>query len=563
MSLKQFTEKIVVSDKLTAGNFAPAKGAPVSELIIKDHLPDELPLDSTVDSDAVASDAAAVDQPLLMAKADIELSPVSEYSGAVASDADFTYADHITSEVAEFAADQPELLAMNTVQHIVDSTVLPTETGGGISWGWIGAGAVAGGVGGYLLALEHGDSAGPVAAAAETVHVVVEKEGAFIDTANYGVRDAGEDTIADFGVGGNADLEGKAVFVHFNDVIDSDPKKAVFGSAQGPLDFAGFGSDDKVEIDVSGFLHNVWESTHGLRFFTDLEAEFHVDGGQSLPATQWERIFPTLDMRHYSADTSWQWGFITTSGPVISVSRITGDGSSYGNSMSFFRVGQFKDDYLIAFGSESAPTHPLASNLSGYVLAENQVDFVNLPVIVGINQNGAWYDVNDNGIRDAGELTGITDVDATNNTVVFHVYDVPMDAVEEVPAPIDVKGFGLDDRILIDADTLHYNGFADFDLFTNAVASRIRNSTPAFTGHSCSTLSNSFNSGDSAHWAGVSLKYNTDTNINTGSVNLISRNLDGNSTILNINSFSSKFFDGSNRFREVVDFVNPVQPHVE
>jgi hypothetical protein len=262
MALKQFTEKIVVSDKLTAANFAPAKGAPVSELIITDHLPVDMLLDAVVTSDAVASDLAAVDQPLLMAKADIEPSPVSEYSAAVISDADFAYTDHITSDVATFESDQPELVAMNVAEHIADNAILAAETGGGMPWGWIGAGAVAGGVGGYLLSVGHGDDAPAATVPEDEVRVIVTGEGAFIDVNNDGIlddSDLGSDGYipADFSAGENAGLADHAVTIHFHEapITDTSPFKAAFGvaPASGLLDFTGFSVNDMIEIDVNAY----------------------------------------------------------------------------------------------------------------------------------------------------------------------------------------------------------------------------------------------------------------------------------------------------------------------
>lgn len=267
MAAKQFTEKMVVSDKLTAGNFASMKGAPASELIITDHLPDDMQLDAAVNSDAVASDVAAVDQPLLMAKADIELSP-SESAGVVVSDADFAYTDHIVSDIAEAVSDQSELVAMNSVQHISDNTVLAAETGSGMPWGWIGAGAVAGGVGGYLLSVGHGDSAGPVAQ--PEVHIIVEDveiveqtgsyiTRAFFDINGNGVKDAEDSTEAFFGgLNDNVDLANNKVTIHFHDVPVAETggnAKTVFGAAaSAPLDFSGFTEDDLIELDMNAYF---------------------------------------------------------------------------------------------------------------------------------------------------------------------------------------------------------------------------------------------------------------------------------------------------------------------
>lgn len=245
---KQFTEKMVVSDKLVLGNFGPMMGVSDSKPMIIDHLLDGIVTDSAVASDAIASDVAAVDQPLLMAKADIEIG--EHASSSIASDADITYTDHISSDLAEAVSDQHELVAMNTIQHITDSTVLAEENAagaGGIPWMWMGAAAIAGGGLGVAFGANHGgNDAAPAAASVDLGHIVVEREGAFVDVNADGIHQTDGNEVAI----SNADLSAKleandvAVTIHFNDV----PMEAI--------NLTGFGEDDKIQFDVTALHDN-------------------------------------------------------------------------------------------------------------------------------------------------------------------------------------------------------------------------------------------------------------------------------------------------------------------
>ncbi len=539
---KQFTEKVVASDKLVAGNFAPAKGASSKDLIMTDHLLDGVLIDHSANSETVASDLAAVDQPLLMAKADIELSASGESAGAVASDADFSYTDHITSDVAEIVSDQPELVAMNTVQHISDSTVQAAETGSGIYWGWIGAGAVAGGVGGYLLALDHGDSGAPAAGGPETLTVIVEHDIAYIDANQNGKFDEGTEVMAVFGAGDNVHFVDNHVTVHFNDAPDA-----------GALDFSGFGADDKVEIDVSGFSHDVWHTSYGLNLFVDIDsassAGFAIGGNNSHIASTWSRHFPTSGMMDsvHNGDMDNNWGFGTKGGggPYISVSCVTGkfQPHNYSAYESRFSVEQAGTKLWAPVGVNMVT---LADHLPGN-LELNQVSFVNYPLIVGIDSVGAWNDVNDNGSRDDSGLSVSGGVDASDRTVVFHVYDLPGN-----PDNIKVSGFGLDDRILIDLQSLNgpQGDLPNPSVFNHPVATQ-------YTLFASSTSWLWRETGDGFHWAGAALYVSSGGGTVYLGAGATVETTTESAAILHISSLSSGYYNAARPLQQVVDFVNP------
>jgi hypothetical protein len=80
------------------------------------------------------------------------------------------------------------------------------------------------------------------ATTATTYSVVVESTGAWIDTNADGVKDTGETTA--FTNSGEYTLAEDTVTIEFNDVPDT------------AIDLTGFGTDDRVEIDVTAWLNN-------------------------------------------------------------------------------------------------------------------------------------------------------------------------------------------------------------------------------------------------------------------------------------------------------------------
>ena len=77
-------------------------------------------------------------------------------------------------------------------------------------------------------------------------NVVVESGVAYIDLNGDGVKDANDTILADFTPEtGNVDLALNPVVIHYNNAIPSSP-----------LNLSGFGSDDRIEIDVQAFIDN-------------------------------------------------------------------------------------------------------------------------------------------------------------------------------------------------------------------------------------------------------------------------------------------------------------------
>ena len=471
---KQFTEKIVVSHKLTVGNFPPAKGVSAKDLIIADHLQDGVLEDHSANSETVASDVAAVDQPLLMAKADIDAIASGE-SAAVVSDAVVTYTDHIAYDVAEVVSDQPELLAMNTVQHISDSAVLADENGGGgggIPWMWVGAAAVAGGGLGVALGSNHGGNDAAPAAGAPTVHVVVERFGAFIDTDKDGMKDIDERTAAVFSEGGNADLVNDTVTVHFNNV----PLNAI--------NLTGFTGDDKIQFDVGSFqdhhlLDTASNSITGLSI-GELSTSFSFSG-------------PSITLYRYQVD----WEFSDFNGKANHSGYYGLRVSSIEKSVSGTETGAiaYWRDPENALNYQANVLHPLYNNSNTDEIIDNLndstathglVEFIwpadeeHVDVIINVSDGNAYIDQNGDGILNVSDYIGggcgsyepavfsggNADLASKDVTIHFHEYANPT---------LDLSGFTSNDLIEIDGDFLNITRHAQttINTFSTVIAKNL------------------------------------------------------------------------------------------
>jgi hypothetical protein len=202
---------------------AAAWSGGMQKVVLKKPIAEELQPEEVVAADTLVADGEVADQ-LQMALADI---PSAEFTDSAAAASD--------------------LLALNTVQSLVDSTVQaaePAAEGGASNWLLLGGAAVLGGGVAALAIADSDDNDDPAAPPSDEVAVVVERTGAFIDEDADGVLDEGEDTAADFGEDGNADLANLDVTIQFNDV----PETA--------LNLTGFGTDDLLEFDVAALQEN-------------------------------------------------------------------------------------------------------------------------------------------------------------------------------------------------------------------------------------------------------------------------------------------------------------------
>ena len=325
-----------------------------------------------------------------------------------------------------------------------------------------------------------------------TVHVVVERDGALIDYDGDGVRDNGENRLAVFGAGGNADLAGLTpVIIHFNDI------------PQSALDLTGFGTDDKIEFDVaslqgsSASILNPTAAAAGLASFTF--------GALSLVGYNFTRISGT------SPSTS------TTSYNRVRVhqatnTRIGFSGSSHAGvyGISFTSINTSisgRTNGIVAYWTDTGNALNNDANLLPDYTGSNHTDVLaalnanNYPGLVEFvwpvnvvvdDQAGnvaMFIDTNANGVRDAGEdtlaLIGQTQadvddfntaavtgygsqlVDLASEQVTIHYNDLPTGAW--VP---DLTGFDGNDRIEIDRDAM-VSGISGNDTASLSLQNRV------------------------------------------------------------------------------------------
>ena len=263
-----------------------------------------------------------------------------------------------------------------------------------------------------------------------TIHVVVERDGAYVDSNANGVHDRGEDTLA-FDqymevATDRVDLAHNKVVVHFNDA----PSGFTWA-----LDFSGFGADDRIEIDRAAFASNGWAGAD---------------------ADQIHRSVSTSD----SSSTRFSSvGFHNASGN--SQFRVTAGRNTDGwNALSVQGSSQNSSHWegLAYFGDYSS--NQIIDAQGGLM---NRVSFVSsdLPIHVVVDASGAFIDRNDNGVLDAGETQKAFDlvdghavdlVGLADHKVVVHFNDAPLDA-------LNFAGFGADDKIEIDRTAFMLNGW--------------------------------------------------------------------------------------------------------
>jgi hypothetical protein len=222
----------------------------------------DLIADSSIHSDAApdhggdtamsAEDAPAAHADLAYADADHVVADQG------IADVDHAYADHSYAD----ASVPDSVFAAHSIMPADDGTPHSLGAGQGqddshdaAAWWWVGGAALAAGGLGYWAGHDHNDNndSSSTTVPAADVHVVVERGDAsdgpvvdtlFIDDNANGVHDTNELTVADFGIGGNADLAANHVTVHFNDV----PLE--------PINLTGFGEDDKIEFHIEAMINN-------------------------------------------------------------------------------------------------------------------------------------------------------------------------------------------------------------------------------------------------------------------------------------------------------------------
>ena len=173
---------------------------------------------------------------------------------------------------------------------------------------------------------------------------------------------------------------------------------------------------------------------------------------------------------------------------------------------------------------------------------------------LSINAGGAWVDTNTNGVKDGAEVYLASTVNATDTTVTFHVYDTP------TAAPINVTGFGLDDRIVIHGDALanatYTNGGPKLAEFVAIGVMHQSHATHFGSGYA----------GYSKPDTGQFLVKVTGNNINLVSTPFGGGSVGNQSTVahgalLHLTNPAATLATGNN-MNTVVDFINPPDIHI-
>jgi hypothetical protein len=326
--------------------------------------------------------------------------------------------------------------------------------------------------------------------------ITVDNTHVFIDGNGNGTYDNGESTI-NFVPSGDPqtlnattqdiDLANGRVLIHFNNV----PTAA--------LNLAGFGDDDKIEIDIQAFVANdVWmsktESSNASVNYdlTNPVADVgNVTNPHPLTKFDLQGILP-----HSLAQTANGYKF---AGAHAAISYA---GNSPGFTSAIAKTGWVRYDangqllqlpYFNRWITPQAETAgpPLATNLTLSNLSN--VSFVNYPDIwVGVDADGVYFDADHDGRRDvttaysiagttaagaadldvhaawlaSGEENNITleAIDFQKARVIMQVNDVADSGA------LNLTGFGTDDRIIFNIGNLIENGVFSYGANQGATA---------------------------------------------------------------------------------------------
>jgi len=214
------------------------------------------------------------------------------------------------------------------------------------------------------------------------------------------------------------------------------------------LDLTGFGTDDKIEIDTGG---GTWIANFGIGANSASYQLAHLEG----PSTT---VTTALRFRQ----------FTDTANPPVTINDL-------GNHVYYFSstvyaltadVPGFGLDGALAYWTDAGNAlNNQANLLPDYNGTNNTTVLANLnanhypglvefvwPVNVVVEEDGAYIDVNANGVHDNDEtdlavFASGGNADLVANNVVIHFNDIPN-------TPLDLAGFDGNDRIEIDLNAM-------------------------------------------------------------------------------------------------------------
>jgi hypothetical protein len=263
--------------------------------------------------------------------------------------------------------------------------------------------------------------------------------GAFIDQDKDGVLDAAEavDSNRAFAADGS-DLIGvntHKVTITFNDFTDT------------PLDLEGFGGDDRIQINLDE-LGRYWKVGTVTEYSAESSSNDKINTGSA--CTTWDLSGQTPQGRSFRVgmeawrDSIWS---SDTAHFTFNGYRWTENGSNWAR-VTFAEFGS---------GEGQNPI------IDGYLSLASQVSFVHNPTVyVVVQANGAYIDLDKDGVLDDNEnnadnLAFNADGSEANahlarGAVVLHFNDAPDTA-------LDLRNFGMDDRIEIDVAAFKEHGW--------------------------------------------------------------------------------------------------------
>ena len=317
----------------------------------------------------------------------------------------------------------------------------------------------------------------------QDIHVVVDHYdnagsdavGAFIDLDKDGVLDANEakqNNLA-FNADGtsNIDLARHRVTVQFNDAhgktLESDGSVA----STVPLDFTGFGADDRIEINMNGLSANGWRMPDARLTSYEMDVRQGTDTFGNWDSNNQYQLTGTRPFTYSYLELSG----CTVYGHELELEVrgtniwVNGDGNFPLNSGDATYALKLRAEHTSDSGQDyTSENIKLAEFSDGFHSIGSsqfikQVSFVRDPVVhVVVEKEGAFFDLDADGLLDNNE-TGSDNranqengLDLAHQSVVVRFNDIPADA-------IDLSGFGRDDRIEVDVSRMGLMGAFGID----------------------------------------------------------------------------------------------------
>ena len=276
------------------------------------------------------------------------------------------------------------------------------------------------------------------------IKVIVDHNGAFVDLDADGVISTEEAVASNRAFDAETgealiELEFNPVTIRVNNLLENA------NGDQVAMDFAGFGWDDRVELDLTQLQANGWVGIGGHNYDADYDTRA-VSNGYASTNFYYEAIkdstkgvdYLMLHGEDFVADTkAYQWGALAS---------FTSDSEIYSSGIDLMNRVAFVNNPGMRADTDAT-----------YVVIEADGGWIDT------NRDGKLSDderVSENQVFNFAAATGAvapTVIDFENDNVVLHFNDVP----DEL---LDLSGFNGDDRIEVDMVALGQNGWLSADV---------------------------------------------------------------------------------------------------